>query len=137
MLCARLSAGILHSDWSGGVYILLEIEHCYVPCEKIPGNPNAALRDYLEYLRILLQTLVENTQYVQVNHYCRCFLRKPGNLPFPFSVRLHAAFGSLSSPECIRNRAVCVQSNQGVTPEQSWSDSGAIWEHTLIARAAP
>lgn len=42
-------------------------------------------------------------------------------------------FGSLSSPECIRDRAYVF----GAAREPRWSNSGAIWEHTLIAQAAP
>ena len=57
-----------------------------------------------------------------VSHYCTTFLRKPRDLPFPFSARLHAAFGSLSSPDRTRSRAVRARSDQGAHPDHS--DSG-------------
>lgn len=119
-MCNRVVCKAIGRDITLGlerwcVYILLEIKHCHVPCEKISGNPNAALRDYLEYLRILLQTLVGNTQYVQVSHYRRCFLRKTGGFPFPFSARVLAAFCSLDSQKQI-------QTDQGTAPERSSSD---------------
>ena len=80
-------------------------------------------------------------------HYCNCFLRNPRDLPFPFSVRLHAAFCSLSSPDRTRSRAVRARSDQGarrsdpgVIPERSGSTSWSLrlrptWSQ--IKRAKP
>ena len=49
--------------------------------------------------------------------YCRTFLRKPRNLPFLFSVRLLAAFGSLSRLERTRSKVMRARSAQGTAPE--------------------
>lgn len=48
--------------------------------------------------------------YMLLGGYCDTFLRESRDLPFPFSVRLLAAFGSLSSLERAR-------STQGTAPE--------------------
>ena len=42
--------------------------------------------------------------------------RKPRDFPFPFSARLHAAFGSLSSPDRTRIRKVRAWSDQVLQP---------------------
>ena len=50
-------------------------------------------------------------------YYCKCFLRKSRHLPFLFSVRFLAAFGSLSSPEHTQSKVVRVWSAQGTALE--------------------
>ena len=72
-----------------------------------------------QILRLRIMPIIEYILY-----YCMTFLRKPRDFPFPFSVRLHAAFGSLSSPDRTRSRAVRARSDQGARR----SDPGVIPE---------
>ena len=94
----------------------------HIDSQNTPDPPHSPLSNYVHYGLIL------------VMHLCMTFLRKPRDLPFPFSAQLHAAFCSLSSPDHARSRARHVQSNQGAAPEQSWSNPRAVQEHTLITQ---
>ena len=80
-------------------------------------------------LKNLAVTMPHHVEQVLANDgwytsYQTTFLRKPRDLPFPLSARLHAAFGSLSSPDRTRSRAVRARSDQGAIREQA----GAILE---------
>ncbi|EYE97155.1 uncharacterized protein EURHEDRAFT_375751 [Aspergillus ruber CBS 135680] len=59
----------------------------------------------------------ENNTSSSVASFCDSLLRKSRHLPFPFSVRLPAAFGSLSRPERTRSKVMRARSAQGTMPE--------------------
>ena len=61
-----------------------------------------------------LYTLHMEAGQMKLVKYCASFLQKPRDLPFLFSVRLSATFGSLSSPDCTQSTMV-----------RAWSDQGA------------
>ena len=75
----------------------------------------------LSFLRGLF--VIKMSHYI-LDYYRTTFLRKPRDLPLPFSDRLHAAFGSLSSLDRARSRTVRARSDQGAIRERA----GAILE---------